>query len=65
MTWGQFYLVCFVVGFLLTVIAFLGGVSHWPFGHHVHFRSSAHRDLARRARTGGCRLRSRPTTWRR
>ncbi len=36
MTWADFYLVCFVVGFLLSVITFLVGGSHLHFPHlHV------------------------------
>jgi membrane protein implicated in regulation of membrane protease activity len=36
MTWADFYLVCFVVGFFLSVLIFLGGGTrlHLP---HVHF----------------------------
>lgn len=33
MTWQDFYLVCFVVGFALAVLAFLSGAFHWPLGH--------------------------------
>ena len=42
MTWENFYLVCFIVGFALAVIGFLSGTLHWPFAHghapgfHVH-----------------------------
>lgn len=36
MTWEGFYLLCFVVGFVLSVLAFLGGALHWPIGHHWH-----------------------------
>jgi len=45
MTWTDFYLLCFIVGFALSVLSFLGGAAHihlpWrlhlPFhgGHHV------------------------------
>src|SRR2546425_7192824 len=45
MTWSDFYLLCFFVGFLFSVLSFLGGATHihlparfhWPFhgGHHV------------------------------
>jgi len=37
MTWADFYLVCFIVGFFLSVLMFLGGASlrlHLP---HLHF----------------------------
>jgi len=30
MTWEGFYLVCFVAGFVLSLLAFLGGVLDWP-----------------------------------
>jgi hypothetical protein len=36
MTWANFYLVCFVVGFALSVISFLAGGSRWHF-HVPHF----------------------------
>jgi membrane protein implicated in regulation of membrane protease activity len=32
MTWADFYLVCFAVGFLLSAISFIAGGLHW----HVH-----------------------------
>src|SRR5258707_11495366 len=45
MTWSDFYLLCFFVGFLFSVLSFLGGATHihlparfhWPFhfGHHA------------------------------
>src|SRR5258708_36741512 len=45
MTWSNFYLLCFFVGFLFSVLSFLGGATHlhlparfhWPFhfGHHA------------------------------
>jgi hypothetical protein len=36
MTWGTFYLLCFVVGFLLSVIGFLSGTLHVHFFSHLH-----------------------------
>ncbi|HEY7111455.1 MAG TPA: hypothetical protein VIA45_00865 [Thermoanaerobaculia bacterium] len=33
MSWQDFYLVCFVVGFALAVLAFLSGAFHLPLGH--------------------------------
>ena len=36
MTWADFYLVCFVVGFALSVLAFLGVHLHLPFHFHAH-----------------------------
>jgi membrane protein implicated in regulation of membrane protease activity len=32
-SWQDFYLVCFVVGFALALLAFLSGAFHWPLGH--------------------------------
>jgi membrane protein implicated in regulation of membrane protease activity len=39
MTWTEFYLVCFFVGFGLSLISFLAGSFHLPHVHvpHVHF----------------------------
>ena len=41
MNWSEFYLVCFLVGFGLTVISFLSGSLHLPHFHihlpHLHF----------------------------
>jgi hypothetical protein len=41
MTWADLYLICFIVGFALSVISALGGFFHIPglhhgHGHHVH-----------------------------
>lgn len=36
MSWEGFYLVCFVVGFSLSVLALLGGAFHWSIGHDSH-----------------------------
>src|SRR5258708_19436682 len=45
MPWSDFYLLCFFVGFLFSILSFLGGATHihlparfhWPFhfGHHA------------------------------
>ncbi|HTS66705.1 MAG TPA: NfeD family protein [Candidatus Acidoferrales bacterium] len=39
MTWSEFYLVCFLVGFGLSLISFLAGSFHMPHLHvpHLHF----------------------------
>ncbi|HKT68724.1 MAG TPA: hypothetical protein VJP83_04770 [Terriglobales bacterium] len=51
MTWENFYLVCFVVGFAFSVLSFLGGGLRWhlPFkwhmghaGPHVHVGTNTH-----------------------
>ena len=40
MTWSDFYLICFAVGFLLSVISFISGAlhlhGHWPHAHTLH-----------------------------
>jgi membrane protein implicated in regulation of membrane protease activity len=37
MTWENFYLVCFLVGFILSLLSFLGGSRlHLPKGLHAH-----------------------------
>jgi hypothetical protein len=37
MTWADFYLVCFVVGFAFSFLSYVLGGVHWhlPFGHHA------------------------------
>ncbi len=38
MTWSDFYLVCFAVGFLLSAISFIAGGLHWHVHlHHIPF----------------------------
>jgi membrane protein implicated in regulation of membrane protease activity len=42
MTWADFYLVCFVVGFFLSLLMFLAGGLHIHFPHfHVHLPGTA------------------------
>jgi membrane protein implicated in regulation of membrane protease activity len=36
MGWRDFYLVCFVLGFALSVVAFLSGTLHLPLGRGLH-----------------------------
>jgi hypothetical protein len=33
MTWADFYLICFAIGFLLSAISFIGGGMHWHLPH--------------------------------
>lgn len=40
MTWESFYMICFLVGLLLSVLSLLGGMGH--FGGHVHLPHVAH-----------------------
>ena len=37
MTWELFYLICFAVGFLFSVLSFLAGTLHVPLPKHFHF----------------------------
>ncbi|MBI3475076.1 MAG: hypothetical protein HY010_05040 [Acidobacteria bacterium] len=43
MTWSDFYLICFAIGFLFSLLSFIaGGLNlhgHWP---HVHVHTGAH-----------------------
>ncbi len=36
MTWVDLYLICFIVGFALSLISAFGGFIHMPHGHHTH-----------------------------
>ena len=38
MTWADFYLICFAVGFAFSILSFLVGGLHWhlPFHFHLH-----------------------------
>jgi len=44
MTWTDFYLLCFIVGFTLSVLSFLGGAAHihLPFKWHPPFHGWHH-----------------------
>src|SRR6266446_5782163 len=44
MTWSDFYLLCFLVGFSLSVISFLAGAVHLhlPFKWHLPFHGAHH-----------------------
>src|SRR5215472_7370947 len=44
MTWSDFYLLCFLVGFSLSVISFLAGAVHihLPFKWHLPFHLGHH-----------------------
>jgi membrane protein implicated in regulation of membrane protease activity len=45
MTWADFYLVCFIVGFFLSLLMFLAGGLHLHIPH-FHFHTPAHIHLA-------------------
>lgn len=36
MSWENVYLICFVIGFCLSVLSLLGGTLHLPIGHDAH-----------------------------
>jgi membrane protein implicated in regulation of membrane protease activity len=44
MTWSDFYLLCFFVGFIFSVLSFLGGATHLhlPARLHLHFHGGHH-----------------------
>jgi len=44
MTWSEFYLLCFIVGFTLSVLSFLAGAVHihLPFKMHLPFHGAHH-----------------------
>ena len=44
MTWSDFYLLCFLVGFSLSVLSFLAGAVHihLPFRIHLPFHVAHH-----------------------
>lgn len=41
MTWANFYLICFVVGFLFSLLAFVMGSAHFHLPH-LHFHGGGH-----------------------
>lgn len=45
MTWADFYLICFAVGFALSLISFLGGGSRWRL-HLPHLPHGGHLPVA-------------------
>lgn len=42
MTWEVFYFVCFLVGFLLSLLTFVGGASHLHIPKGLHFHGFGH-----------------------
>jgi membrane protein implicated in regulation of membrane protease activity len=42
MTWADFYLICFAVGFLFSFLAFLLGGIHWHLPFDIHVGNGAH-----------------------
>ena len=37
MTWADFYLICFAIGFTFSVLSFLMGGHRWHLPFHFHF----------------------------
>ena len=42
MNWDGFFLVCFAVGLVLSVVSALGGFTHLHLGHQVHIGAHSH-----------------------
>ncbi len=43
MTWSDFYLICFLLGFALSLLSLLSGISHLHLPHvHLHFHDLPH-----------------------
>src|SRR5579864_9155342 len=42
MTWASFYLICFLVGLILSAFTLLGGMGHFGGGGHVHLPHAPH-----------------------
>jgi membrane-bound ClpP family serine protease len=54
MTWADLYLICFIVGFGLSLLSVLGGFVHMPHGHHGHFHfGHGHGHVHGHAHAGG------------
>ena len=58
MSWSDFYLLCFLIGFSLSVISFLAGAGHWhlPFKMHLPFHHAAHHGAHVAGPKGGAHL---------
>lgn len=52
MTWADFYLICFALGFAFSLLSFLGGSLRWHV-HWPHFPHAAGAHLPAAHRTGG------------
>ena len=42
MNWELFYLICFAIGFVFSVLSFLAGTLHLPLPKHFHFGGMGH-----------------------
>jgi hypothetical protein len=56
MNWESFYLICFLLGLLLSAISLLGGMGH--FGGHIHIPHAPHLPSAGHLPHGGAGLRA-------
>lgn len=58
MTWSDFYLLCFLVGFSLSVLSFLAGAVHihLPFKMHLPFHGAHHAGAAHGGLKGGAHI---------
>jgi membrane protein implicated in regulation of membrane protease activity len=45
MNWAAFYLICFVVGFTLSLLSFVGGGLRWHLPHFPHHSGGSHLHL--------------------
>ena len=54
MTWANFYLICFVVGFAFSLISFLSGGTNWHF-HFPHWHGGTPALRRTRRARAGCR----------
>lgn len=42
MNWAEFYLICFVIGFVFSFVSFIAGGAHWHLHLHGHGAPMAH-----------------------
>jgi membrane protein implicated in regulation of membrane protease activity len=58
MTWSDFYLLCFLVGFALSVLSFLAGAVHihLPFKMHLPFHGAHHAGATHGGLKGGTHI---------
>ncbi len=55
MNWSEFYLICFVIGFVFSLVSFVAGGSHWHLHFHAHGGPVAHGGFHGHAGHGGAR----------
>lgn len=42
MNWEHFYLICFAIGFIFSVLSYFLGIHHWHLPHGIHIHTPAH-----------------------